>query len=477
MELKESAYAAIGSSLVLLILGYLTGGIIFYAAAAAAFIAFDIDYYRIRSATRMIGHDLIVIRNGVPHETAPGAPVKLYYRLIFTGKRSIDISISQPVDGSFKSGRTPGSMRLSPGSHHSFTIRLIPSKCGDFTISPLKVSIETWLFKSSLPVGDPDAIAVRIPLGTPLSRPNLSYFNYGKYSKIIDSVIEKRTGSDFSNVRRYEMGDNIRDIDWAISARTGDIIVREYENERVKPTVFMIDLDPSMAVGKVQSGLDSAVNLTGALIDRMMIDNERNGLACFSRSDIVFYEKLGMGRHHMASLKELLSSVKPVEGSASFRPSYLSINDVRDIGHMVDHAIGSRVLSPIIEETLAEYSANIKDDGFARSILKVSLSSNTSCHIIVMTNLSMGMASLLNGIRLAGYYGHTVSVVFTPHIWFREKELIEIDTYDERYLEISDAIAKLKGRSVKIAELRPADKPENILYGGRIKSRMTGIRG
>lgn len=44
-------------------------------------------------------------------------------------------------------------------------------------------------------------------------------------------------------------------------------------------------------------------------------------------------------------------------------------------------------------------------------------------------------------------------------------------------MALKNTIQKLRGSSVKVIDLSSAEKPEDIIYASRIKSRQTGIRG
>ncbi|MBA5763739.1 DUF58 domain-containing protein [Vibrio sp. 404] len=56
-------------------------------------------------------------------------------------------------------------------------------------------------------------------------------------------------GMDFSEVRQYQAGDDIRAIDWRVTARTGKTHTKLFSEEREKPLVLYLDLSPSMLFG------------------------------------------------------------------------------------------------------------------------------------------------------------------------------------------------------------------------------------
>ncbi|GAB2652241.1 DUF58 domain-containing protein [Vibrio panuliri] len=56
-------------------------------------------------------------------------------------------------------------------------------------------------------------------------------------------------GMDFSESRQYQAGDDIRAIDWRVTARTGKAHTKLFSEEREKPLVLFLDLSPSMVFG------------------------------------------------------------------------------------------------------------------------------------------------------------------------------------------------------------------------------------
>lgn len=57
------------------------------------------------------------------------------------------------------------------------------------------------------------------------------------------------TGTDFADLREYEPADDIRRIDWNVTARMNNLYVRQYVEDRDIDAWFLLDLSPSMAFG------------------------------------------------------------------------------------------------------------------------------------------------------------------------------------------------------------------------------------
>lgn len=56
-------------------------------------------------------------------------------------------------------------------------------------------------------------------------------------------------GLDFEEVRIYQPGDDIRTMDWRVTARTGEAHTKIFRDERERPTFFCVDQGPSMSFG------------------------------------------------------------------------------------------------------------------------------------------------------------------------------------------------------------------------------------
>ncbi len=63
----------------------------------------------------------------------------------------------------------------------------------------------------------------------------------------------KGRGMDFDEVRLYQVGDDIRNIDWKVTARTGDAHTKLFKEERERPVFALLDLMPSMFFGTTQA--------------------------------------------------------------------------------------------------------------------------------------------------------------------------------------------------------------------------------
>ena len=56
-------------------------------------------------------------------------------------------------------------------------------------------------------------------------------------------------GMDYAESRQYQPGDDVRNIDWRVTARTGAVHTKIYVEERERPVFIMVDFSPSLYFG------------------------------------------------------------------------------------------------------------------------------------------------------------------------------------------------------------------------------------
>lgn len=118
----------------------------------------------------------------------------------------------------------------------------------------------------------------------------------------------KGRGIEFAEVREYEPGDDVRSIDWNVTARTGTPFVKQYVEERDLTIMLLADLSASEGFGsadKMKSRL--VVELCAALAMVADQHNDRVGLTIFTdQIEHVVPPKKGP-RHVTRLMRELLA--------------------------------------------------------------------------------------------------------------------------------------------------------------------------
>src|ERR687883_31537 len=96
-------------------------------------------------------------------------------------------------------------------------------------------------------------------------------------------------GIEFSQVREYLPGDDVRSIDWNVTARSGAPHVKEFIEERDLTILLAVDVSGSMAFGSVDwRKCDRAAELAAAFAFSAVENSDRIGLLLFADSVAAF---------------------------------------------------------------------------------------------------------------------------------------------------------------------------------------------
>lgn len=121
----------------------------------------------------------------------------------------------------------------------------------------------------------------------------------------------KGQGMEFAEVREYQPGDEVRSIDWNVSARMGRPFVKRYVEERELTIMLAVDLSGSARFGtRARFKHDLAVELAGVLSLAAVRNNDRVGLMLFS-DQVEHALPARKGRKHALRLIRDLLTVQP----------------------------------------------------------------------------------------------------------------------------------------------------------------------
>lgn len=113
-------------------------------------------------------------------------------------------------------------------------------------------------------------------------------------------------GMDFSEVRNYQAGDEIRHMEWRMTARTGKPHIKLYQEERERPVVLVTDFNPSMHFGtRIAFKSVIAARLTALLAWTVVKQGDCVGGLFFSASEHHEY----MPRSREAGVLTLLTTL------------------------------------------------------------------------------------------------------------------------------------------------------------------------
>lgn len=117
----------------------------------------------------------------------------------------------------------------------------------------------------------------------------------------------KGRGMEFSEVREYQIGDDIRTIDWNVSARTGHPYVKVFEEERELTVMLLVDVSSSSNFGTAtQMKGEIAAELCAVLAFSAIKNNDKVGLIIFSDKIEKFIPPRKGKQHVLRVIREIL---------------------------------------------------------------------------------------------------------------------------------------------------------------------------
>jgi uncharacterized protein (DUF58 family) len=110
-------------------------------------------------------------------------------------------------------------------------------------------------------------------------------------------------GLDFTDLREYQPGDDIRHIDWNVTARMNSPYVRQYTEDREITAWFLLDLSPSMAFGPAERPKDTVlIDLVTTLARLLTRGGNRVGAILYNNDRIARVVPAGVGRNQVLRL-------------------------------------------------------------------------------------------------------------------------------------------------------------------------------
>jgi uncharacterized protein (DUF58 family) len=117
----------------------------------------------------------------------------------------------------------------------------------------------------------------------------------------------KGRGMSFSEVREYQYGDDVRSIDWNVTARTGNPHIKIFEEERELTLMLLVDVSPSCFFGTIDQFKHEVITeICAVLAFSATQNNDKVGLLLFS-DDVELYIPPKKGRSHILRIiRELI---------------------------------------------------------------------------------------------------------------------------------------------------------------------------
>lgn len=146
-------------------------------------------------------------------------------------------------------------------------------------------------------------------------------------------------GLNFEELRGYAPGDDIRSIDWKVTARTGEPHVRVYTEERDRPALLVVDQRMSMFFGtRVNMKSVTAAELAAAGAWRVLDQGDRVGAVVFDDGDVVDVRPLRSADTVHRILRAIVDKNRALRAESTARRNPAMLNEVlRQVSHLVGH--------------------------------------------------------------------------------------------------------------------------------------------
>src|SRR3954464_6231593 len=139
----------------------------------------------------------------------------------------------------------------------------------------------------------------------------------------------KGTGVVFEEVREYQAGDDIRAIDWNVTARMGHPFVKRFIEEREQTVLLAVDCSGSHRFGtRLQQKREVAAELAAVLAFSAISNNDRVGLVQFT-DRVERFVPPGKGTRHVLRLIRDILFFTPEHSGTSLRDGLDFLNRVQ----------------------------------------------------------------------------------------------------------------------------------------------------
>ncbi len=135
----------------------------------------------------------------------------------------------------------------------------------------------------------------------------------------IDRSFARQTGIEFAELREYVPGDDIRHLDWKVTARMNRPFMRECMEDRDQTYYFVVDRSGSCAFGSDIPKERMMLEMAASLMYAAYQAGEQLALCCFTDSIECFIPP-DRGKNHLIALLKMLSNHTPLQQTTDLNP-------------------------------------------------------------------------------------------------------------------------------------------------------------
>ncbi len=164
----------------------------------------------------------------------------------------------------------------------------------------------------------------------------------------------KGRGMSFTEVREYQVGDDVRDIDWNVTARYAKPYIKVYEEERELTMLLLVDVSKSELFGTLSRTKRQLVaEIAGTLAFSTITNNDKVGVIFYS-DRIEKFIPPGKGRKHVLHILNEILTLEPCGESTDLSQALVYANNVQKkqatlfvLSDFIDHSDYGRTMSVV----------------------------------------------------------------------------------------------------------------------------------
>lgn len=244
-------------------------------------------------------------------------------------------------------------------------------------------------------------------------------------SRIVDEMLAgqyhsafKGRGIEFEEVRPYQLGDDVRSIDWNVTARFGEPYIKRFREERELAVRLLVDMSASQSLGtNLQTKRELVAELSASLAFAAIKNNDKVGLTLFSDGIEKSIAAAKGSRHGLRLIREILYTQAVGQGT--------------DIGNALEHLARTAKRRSVVF-----LISDFQDDGYERP-LKVASRRHDIIPVVVTDQREFEMPNV-GLIRLRD--AETGAVVVMDTSSSRQRQLFQ--THAAKTAEQRDALFK-----------------------------------
>lgn len=204
----------------------------------------------------------VLAQRRLPGNLALGAPAPVKLKLDNPGRRTLRLECTDHYPDALSTEQLPAAMELPAGASRivEYTARPVRRGTAHFGAIDVRVQSPLGLWRRHYSIAAEQRVKVYPNF---MALANLNFLDYEQRIAHVGAHLSQRRGSgqEFKQLREYQRGDEIRQVDWKATARQQRLISREYQDERDQEVLFMLDTGRRMrAMDGEASHFDHSLN-------------------------------------------------------------------------------------------------------------------------------------------------------------------------------------------------------------------------